>query len=176
MNEYLIIAFWIIAAFTLCMLVMKVWGDGIYMLVKNWRVVTAVAMVLVFVSLISLKHDNLQYEMASYVYSAKTPDDVKIASTIQQCKGFVQAKLEGQETQDYRTISAGIINISNISYWEICANTFGMNYWKHDISINGNNGGHLLCDAYTHATYRSSKVNAWCDTVFASPRTEDQKV
>lgn len=176
MDEYLIIAFWIAAAFTLCMVIMKVWGDGIYVLIKNWRAAAVLSMALVLVSLISLKHDNLQYEMASYVYHAKTPDDVKIASTIEQCKSFVQAKMQGQQTQDYRTISAGIINISNISYWEICANTFGMNYWKHDISINGQNGGHLLCNAYTHATYRSGKVNAWCDTVFASPRTEDQKV
>lgn len=137
----------------------------------------AMLMVLVLVSLVSLKHENLKYEMANYVYQAQKPDDVKTASTITKCKKFVEAKIAGQETEDFRTVSAGIINISNISYWEICANTFGMNYWKYDISINGQNGGRLLCDTYARSTYRNGKVNAWCDTVFApSPQSQQQKV
>jgi len=90
------------------------------------------------------------------------------ASTIDQCKQFVEAKLEGKA--DYNEPSpllGDVIRIGAKSYWDTCANAFGINSWKHDIFINGETGGAALCKAYRKNSYRSGNVENWCATVLA---------
>lgn len=153
----------------------KYWGAGFYTITKHWRLASFIVFCCFIAAVGVLKQQEFKYDLA-YYYMTGT----KYASThearyqIRQCKEFVQAKVDGQQTAEYHTVSAGFININNISNWDFCAQTFGMNYWKHDTSINGQDGGRLLCEAYARDTYRSSKVQSWCDTVFAPTTTEAQ--
>ena len=151
----------------------RLWGDAIYLTTKNWRPIVFAAAGLVLAVIIAAKQEQFKHDLAYMYYTgAKNTDEQEARYQIRQCKDFVLAKVEGKQTTEYHTVAAGPIQISNISNWEYCARTFGLNYWKHDISINGQDGGRLLCDAYARDTYRSGKVNTWCDTVFApkSPR------
>lgn len=82
---------------------------------------------------------------------------------ISDCKAFVQQAYESR-TDAARLIPA---SMTTDSRWEDCAERFGLNYWKHDIFIDGRNGGQMLCEAYRGSGARSSQVEAWCATVFA---------
>ncbi len=166
---YIAVGFAVIAI----LLIGKIWGDGLYTLTKNWRLASFVLVLSLLGVLVVIKQEEFKYELVYYYYAgnqSKAPQDTKYR--IRQCKDFVQAKLNGGEAIETRPIKAGFINVSAVNNWDFCAKTFGLNYWEHDISINGQSGGRVLCEAYARDTYRSGKVQTWCDTVFAT----DQKI
>ncbi len=101
-------------------------------------------------------------------------------ATIRNCQAFVTAQLDMNaeaRTRPERTDSspsllhlASDVLPSASRDWDRCAKAFGMNYWKEDISVKGENGGTALCKAYRAQTeYQSGEVNAWCETVFKTP-------
>lgn len=169
---YLVMGIGLIAA----VLTRGYWGDWVYITGRiighNWKGLSFItAFLLVGVFAVSMQQD-LKYKLAYSYFADKAPQDTgETAYQIRQCKEFVRAKASGEETAEYRQISAGPVNITKISYFDVCARTFGLNFWRYDISIDGQDGGRLLCETYARSTYRSSKVQSWCDTVF-SPRTE----
>jgi len=149
----------------------RLWGDGLYYLSKHWRAAAFAVTSLALVWLIAVKQEQFKYEVAYYYFTGtKNTGEDDARYQIRMCKDFVQDKIEGNPTAEVHKVAAGPINFAGVSNWDYCARTFGLNYWKHDISINGQDGGRLLCEAYARDTYRSGKVNAWCDTVFA-PKT-----
>lgn len=143
------------------------WSNAFYVVGKHWRLAVFAAVMGGVGTLAVFKQQEFKYNLAfNYFVGTKNTDSQEARYQIRQCKEFVQAKLNGETVAETHTVSAGFINISSISTWDLCARTFGMNYWKHDTSIDGQDGGRLLCEAYARGTYRSGKVNAWCDTVF----------
>ncbi len=146
----------------------RLWGDGIYVVSKHWRMAAFVLGCCAVTSLFAIKQEQFKYEIAYLYYTGtKNTSETDARYQVRVCKEFVQAKIDGRQTAEFHTISAGPVEISSVSNWEYCARTFGLNYWKHDISINGQDGGRLLCEAYARDAYRSSRVQTWCDTVFA---------
>ncbi len=106
-------------------------------------------------------------------------------ATIRNCQAFVTAQLD--EKVENRTLPERADSNSSLLHlasdvlpstsgdWDRCARTFGMNYWKQDISVKGENGGVALCRAYARqGEFRSGEVESWCDTVFASAPAKSQ--
>ena len=154
-------------------------ADFMYVISKHWQVTTFIVICGLLGGIVAVKQQEFKYELAYLYYTGtKNTGTLEAKYQIRQCKEFLQAKINGTQANDHRSITAGIFKISSISNWEFCARTFGLNYWKHDLSINGQDGGRVLCDTYARDTYRSSKVQTWCDTVFAPTKTQkiDQKV
>ncbi|MBI1257675.1 MAG: hypothetical protein GC204_09415 [Chloroflexi bacterium] len=146
----------------------RYWGGLIYAATRNWKVLAFVVIGGLIGTVIVFKQQELKYQLAYYYMTGgKDSDTLEARYAVRQCKEFVEAKLNSAPTEDVRMIKAGFINIGSVSNWDYCARTFGLNYWKTDISINGQDGGRLLCQAYARDTYRSEKVQTWCDTVFA---------
>lgn len=150
--------------------------DIAYLALKHWKhtifVVTCIGVGL-FVGAYNAHLGNMmdEYNFRLTLQSQKKGDDERIAATINQCKKFVEAKLDGRTDYDEPSPSLGdVIRIGAKSYWDTCANTFGMNYWKHEIFIRGEEGGPMLCKAYHKTSYRSGNVESWCSTVLAPGR------
>lgn len=170
---YCLIGLGVIAA----LLSFKYWGTVFYAVTRHARVAGFVCILSLLGAILVLKAQDLKYDIAYYHFTGTENTDVLEAKYhIRQCKEFVEAKLDGRDAADQRSLSTGFMNISGVSNWEFCARTFGLNYWKEDISINGQDGGHLLCEAYAHDTYRSPRVQTWCDTVFATRAVKGQKI
>ncbi len=161
---YIILGFIAIAI----MLMPGVWASGLYVLTKHRRFGIFLVLCGVVAVMFSLPHEQLRDNMAHRYYSWAQPGERETMAMIATCRSFVQAHIDGQNPDNVHKVSAGFITISHVSYWDVCARTFGMNYWRHDISINGENGGQVLCHAYHRASYQSPRVDAWCDTVFAA--------
>ncbi len=156
-------------------LTMRTWGNALYVMSKHRHITSFVIVCGLLGTFIVLKQEEFKHDLASmYHANLQTNDNGEARYQIRQCKDFVSASLDGTLTdQDHkRTFKAGFIKVKTGSDWDFCARTFGLNFWKHDISINGQNGGRLLCDAYARASYRSGEVDSWCSTVFA----EDRKI
>ncbi len=170
---FLILGLIVIAA----LLTMKHWGDVVYSATKNWQLISFVTVMCFLGTVLVIKQEQLKYELV-YYYStgSKFEDDQDTRYKIRQCKNFITAKMNGEQVIEARPVKAGFINVAQINNWDYCAKTFGLNYWKHDTSINGQDGGRVLCEAYARDTYRSGKVQTWCDTVFAPAPERDQKI
>lgn len=172
-ETYLILAILVMAA----LLTYRIWGDGVYVISRHWNIIAYVLVLGLAGTLAVYKQQEFKYNLVYSYFTKSEPKDTREARyQIRQCKEFVQAKLNGQQVEEFRQISAGPVPISKISYWDYCAKTFGLNFWKYDTSIDGKDGGRVLCDAYARDSYRSSKVQSWCDTVFAPNSATDRKV
>jgi hypothetical protein len=116
----------------------------------------------------------LDFSMPSF--ALPMPSENPGVAQIDSCKEFIAAKSEGRAgyIDPQPTLSDKIIMGAD-SYWDVCAQTFGMNYWKHNITIGGKNGGQILCDAYRKDSYRSGIVESWCSTVL-SPKQPKPKI
>ena len=174
-NTYIALAVGVLVA----LMTYRLWGDAIYALSRNWRLVGFAVMLSLIGSIAVIQQEKFKHSLAVSYFAnkeyAKTQREARYQ--IRQCKEFVQAKIHGTQIAEYRTISAGPINIAKINNWDFCAKTFGMNFWKYDTSIDGQDGGRLLCETYARGNYRSSKVQSWCDTVFTPATTpQNQKV
>lgn len=143
-------------------------GAGLYIAVKNWRQSGFIAACVLGGLLIGVSLSDRQPDFATITHLIQ-PEDRRTAARIADCKEFVEARLHNRPygEVDRAMIDLGVIRIGTTSYWDSCARTFGMNYWKHDITIDGRNGGHVLCDLYRNTPYKSGDVDAWCTTVFA---------
>ncbi|MCB9991028.1 MAG: hypothetical protein H6867_06575 [Rhodospirillales bacterium] len=169
----------ICAGVSAALLTYKLWGDFVYTLTRNWRLVGFVVSLSLIGWLGVMQQQNFKHNLVFSYFAnmeyAKGQQEARYQ--IRQCKEFVQAKMHGADTAEYRTVSAGPINLTKINNWDFCAKTFGMNFWKYDTSIDGQDGGRLLCEAYARDNYRSSKVQSWCDTVFSpTAMPKNQKV
>ena len=147
--------------------------DVAYLALTHWKhtvfIVTCIS-VGVFVGAYNAHLGSVldNYNLHLSLRAQKTDDNERIATAINECKKFVEAKLDGKLSYDEPSPSLGdVIRIGATSYWDTCANTFGMNYWKHDIYIKGEEGGAMLCKAYRNGAYRSGNVENWCATVLA---------
>jgi hypothetical protein len=137
-------------------------GNGIYLMFTHWRETIFLFLCAGAGALFALRADTLGSDMQSLYAGIAEPSPIAVASTINDCKSFVAAKMDGK---GYDSMKRGA------DPWQTCAQTFGRNYWKYDISVNGRNGGTALCDAYAHLprdAQTSGTVKSWCDTVFSS--------
>lgn len=160
----------------IALLTFKYWGNVFYFVTKNWRVVTFTVILSLLGAVLVVKQQEWKYEIAyRYFTGTKHTGSLESKYHIRMCKQFIKAKLNGEPAKDDHYITVAFFRLKSVSNWEFCARTFGLNYWKHDTSINGQDGGRVLCDAYARSSYRSGDVDAWCDTVFA-PVEEDHKV
>ncbi len=146
-------------------------GNGVYIMTKHWRE----SLFLLFCALagagfaVSLRNDvvgigdsGLKIPRIEF-FSADIASD---ATMVDVCKQFVEAHSGGQAFTP--PALSGLVSLNEDNYWELCARTFGMNYWKYDITVNGRNGGLALCDAAGREGRDSSTVRTWCSTVFSS--------
>ena len=140
-------------------------GDYLYAALRNWKQ-TAFIVICVAAGLIagsSAAHVGAPGTLA--LPALEMPRQETGQAAVDSCRDFVTARLE----RGHGPPPGGALKIGRPT-WESCAKVFGTNYWKHDISINGENGGLVLCRAYRQDSYRSGNVDAWCDTVFAPQR------
>lgn len=175
-------------------------GDVFYLAFKNIKAVLFVALCLCVGAFAGLSFSDKSYYQAtapfadsalSLVSGLTQPPEEKVLARIRTCQAFVTAQLDTQQVGD-RTLleraegSPSLLHLASdvpprtSRDWDRCARTFGTNYWKYDISINGEHGGQALCKAYRQQQdFTSSEVEAWCDTVFASenksPETSNTK-
>lgn len=146
--------------------------DFIYLLFKHWKHTVFILVCLMVGLAVGLYGANLDRMMTHHQVMKLQPKENKVLADIRACQDFVLAKLEQRDNYEDPSPSLGdVIKIGAKSYWDSCARTFGMNYWKYDISINGENGGQLLCRTYRqdplYTSYRSGNVETWCNTVFS---------
>lgn len=148
-----------------------VWSELAYIALKHWKETCFIAFCAFAGIFLGFYHGTLDRVSTRLAYAMEMkillPADEKLAAQISDCKAFVQAKAQGLPYGDEETTRPGIMLAGGPSKWESCARTFGMNYWKHDISIDGRNGGQLLCEAYARQNTPSPNVQVWCETVFA---------
>lgn len=150
--------------------------DILYLSLKHWHHTLFIAACLcvgVFAGAYNSHLGSLvdEHNFRLALHLSRQTEDERLAETIATCKKFVEAKLDGRH--DYREPppSLGdVVRIGAKSYWDTCANTFGMHYWKHDIFIRGQEAGPLLCKAYRKGAYRSGNVENWCATVLIPAR------
>lgn len=173
-SEY----FAVIAALLAVLLFAYTFREGLtdiaYLALKRWKQTLFVAICIggglfagTYNSHVGHALNEYHFRMALKLY--KESDDTRTAMVINECKKFVEAKLDGRKDYDESSLPFdGIIKIGVSSYWDTCADTFGMNYWKHEIFIRGEEGGPMLCKVYRNdKSYRSGNVESWCATVLA---------
>lgn len=148
--------------------------DAVYQSFRHWKIMLVVASCAAgvmgagaflngvgdFSVLASVAYTNLS--------APDNGDDSGVTTTIERCKAFVAA--EQAHTPGYMPPSPPLhdkVLIGAVSYWDTCSQAFGMNYWKYDISINGQPGGPALCGAYRQSGPRSPVTDGWCSTVLA---------
>lgn len=147
-------------------------GDILYVALKKWHHSVFILSCLCAGFLIGLHESHLDTGNSLPSINIESllpvPEGERTTILVRECKSFVAAKLENRADYDEPAPPLGdVVRIGAKSYWDTCARAFGMNYWKHDISINGENGGQALCRAYHSGAYRSGNVESWCATVFA---------
>lgn len=162
-------------------------GDVFYYAFKNTKALLFVALCLCVGAFAGLSFSEKSYYQStvpladtalSLVSDLTQPPEEKVLATIRTCQAFVTAQLDTQQAEG-RTLPeradgspsllhlASDVPLRTSKDWDRCARTFGTNYWKYDISINGEHGGQALCKAYRQQQdFASSEVEAWCDTVF----------
>ena len=149
--------------------------DIAYLALKRWRqtiFIVACTGVGLFLGAYNTRLGDAldQHNFRLALQANRMADDERVASMIDECKKFVEAKLDGRTSTDddnQTSLLGGIIRVGSQSHWDTCAATFGMNYWKHEIFIRGEEGGPMLCKAYRNGVYRSGNVENWCATVLA---------
>lgn len=151
--------------------------DFLYVAVKNWKVSTFIVVCMiagVAGGLYASSDHSLEVRISSF--ALPLPGENPGIAQIDSCKEFVAAKAEHRAGYvEPQPSWRDTIVMGAHSYWDTCAQTFGMNYWKHDISIGGKNGGQLLCKTYHEDGYRSGIVDSWCNTVL-DPTKADSDV
>lgn len=165
----------IVAATALLLISLRGWGDTIYMLVKNWRITSFFLVCAIIGAFIATHTDDISSMMQGRL---KVNHD-KAEVTINNCRNFLTAYTSNEDGILKEPVKVGFIKISNDTsdywkshYFEVCAQAFGLNYWRHDINVNGRSGGVVLCEAYEKENFRSGKIESWCSTVFAQePKT-----
>lgn len=146
-------------------------GNGIYIMTTHWRESAFLLLCALAGAGFAVKKDTIGRDLSYFVAGLGAPSEENAAAAVGVCKKFVQAKSAGLPFAPPR--ESRLFPASEDSYWETCARTFGMNYWKHDIAVGGRNGGEALCAAYARdpratALPSAGKVEAWCGTVFAT--------
>lgn len=146
-------------------------GNGIYIMTTHWRESAFLLLCALAGAGFAIKKDTIGHDLSAFVAGLSAPSEENIAVTIGACKKFVHAKSAGLPFTPPQGNSP--LPAREEAYWETCAQTFGMNYWKHDITVDGRNGGEALCGAYARdpraaALPSAGKVQAWCGTVFAA--------
>jgi hypothetical protein len=142
-------------------------SEYLYIAIKNWKASAFIVVCLiagVTGGIYASSDQPIEVRISSF--ALPLPGDNPGVAQIDSCKDFVTAKAEHRAGYiDPKPSWSDKIIIGANSYWDTCAQTFGMNYWKHDISIGGKNGGQMLCKTYHEDGYRSGIVDSWCSTV-----------
>jgi hypothetical protein len=157
--------------FVACVMSYRQWGGTAYLVFKAFKKrslsIPAIILLLI-VSGVMLQKQGVEASLSTFYFNLKTPPQTRTVRIIAECKDFVRhAHTQTTDIDHYRRFNAGFVALQGPSYWELCAHTFGMNYWKYDISIDEKNGGYVLCDAYEQTPYQNERVRAWCQTVFS---------
>lgn len=147
-------------------------GDGLYQMVKNWKLLLPISCILFSVAIMTFGKDSLgnSYQALSWrfsVFSGKTHPSTLVA----ECKDFVSWHTIKQSGVSLAALTSNPAAEMPPQYWDHCARVFGQNYWKYDTNIGGLPGGLRLCDAYSKSGYKSAKVDSWCETVFSGKAT-----
>lgn len=142
--------------------------DIVYLALKNAKLVLFVFFCMMIGLLAGLyETSSSPSSLGDYAGFLGRTGESRTAETIRECKIFVAARLEHRRDYEEPDPPLGdVVKIGAKSFWDTCAHVFGMNYWKYDLSINGENGGEKLCRAYRESDYRSDYVSGWCATVF----------
>ena len=150
--------------------------DVVYLALTHWKHTAFVVICITVGVLVGAYNSHLGslenlYNLRLSILTHQKNDDEQMLATINACKKFVEARLDGKPAFDEPSPRLNdVIRIGAQSYWDTCANAFGMNYWKHDIFIRGEEGGPALCRAYRKDDYRSGTVESWCASVLAPAR------
>ena len=141
--------------------------DFLYVAVKNWKVsafIVVCAIAGIGGGIYASSDEPIEVRISSF--ALPLPGENPGVAQIDSCKDFITAKASHRAGYvDPRPSWSDRIIMGAGSYWDTCAQTFGMNYWKHDISIGGKNGGQLFCKTYHENGYRSGIADSWCSTV-----------
>lgn len=156
---------------------------ALYFIGKYWRQSLFIAICIGVGTFAGLSMGNgikMQKALSDYLHVASLDrllmsGNERTLYDINNCKNFVTAQMVNNGSLELISPAAGQIqtlpDVKNPDqYWADCARTFGMNYWKYDITIRGENGGNLLCDAYFRSDAGKTPdkhVVSWCQTVFA---------
>jgi hypothetical protein len=141
-------------------------GEIAYFLTAKWRESLFLGMCALIGALSALHMNSIGREI-TLLPKIAFANDMSVPSDIAICRKFVKAQLHGDAYMP-EGLSHGLISFGPIDPWESCARTFGMNYWNHDISVEGQSGGRLLCEIYNKRQEEpSDKVESWCNSVFA---------
>ncbi len=143
-------------------------ADHIYAAVKNWRRTGFIAICILGGVYAGFYNSDVEMSIGeTLALLAPAGDDDPALTQIQECKRFITEKLEHRDNESEPSAFLDRVTRTGArSVWDTCAWSFGMNYWKDDISINGESGGKALCRAYHQDSYRSRNVENWCKTVF----------
>lgn len=174
-------AIYIGVALFVLLLTLNFWStvtDYIYMAFRYWKHTLFIVICIgggLYMGLYATHLDKLNNLFVYDFGVIRTPSHEDVQVTIRRCREFTVAKRDGDESYiDPKPPFIDVIKIGAKTYWDTCARVLGSNYWKHDISIDGENGGKVFCAAYRAGDYRSSTVNVWCDTVL-DPYPEEGK-
>lgn len=164
------IIFMIIGAVALLWISLYGWGNTLYVVMKNWRL----AVFFIFCAAGGVLAATHSSDISATLQGRLKVNQKHAEATISHCKSFLTAYSGREDGLLKEPLKAGFIKISNDTsdYWkshylEVCAQAFGMNYWRHDITVNGQSGGRVLCEIYRKENFKSGKIQSWCGTVFA---------
>lgn len=149
-------------------------SDILYTSVRNWRLTVFVVLCIAAGLVMGFRtagHEHDGISSSGSLFSSLQDDEQTAADAIRSCKLFVLSR--AQHLRDYTDPEPSlgdVITIGAQSYWDTCAHVFGTNYWKHDITINGEEGGRLLCRAWRESGQPASHAAEWCNTVFTESR------
>lgn len=142
-------------------------GDIFYHMTNNWKATVATVLLVVLTLLFTVFHQPVVKQIRSLYWMMVLKEGHDVLSRVEDCRTYLIAIQGGQDYTPDTSRHGGLHSYPIEQYWDICADTFGKNYWKHDISVNGQHGGHVLCELYSNQSeIVSSKAKVWCDTVF----------
>lgn len=142
-------------------------GDLFFHMTNHWKTSVAAFLLIALTLLFTVFHQPVVKQIRSMYWMMVLNEGHDVLTRVEDCRAFLTAIQNGQEYIPDTGHSGGLHNYQPEQYWDICSDTFGKNYWKHDISVNGQHGGHVLCALYNaQSDIISSKAKVWCDTVF----------
>lgn len=141
-------------------------GDIFYAITQNWKVSISAFILILLTLLFGVFHEPVTRGIQSAYWRVVLKEGPDVITRVQHCRGFLEAMQNGQSYTPPAEDKGGLKKHNPAKYWDICAAAFGKNYWKYDISVNGQNGGALFCALYeAQQDIASPTADVWCDTV-----------
>ena len=141
-------------------------GDIFYMITQNWKASVSAFILIILTLMFGVFHEPVLREIRTTYWRIVLKEGPDVITRVQHCRAFLEAIQNGQSYTPPAEDRGGLNKHSPNEYWDVCAAAFGKNYWKYDISVNGQNGGALFCELYeVQEGLTSPTADVWCDTV-----------